>query len=54
VRSANSWTTPAHAAPRVLFLQHSITTPHSVLAAGDDMTQAIALELAKNARVRAP
>ena len=49
VRSASSFTTPTHAAPRVPFLQRRITAPHSVLAAGDDMTQAIALELAKSA-----
>ncbi len=49
VHSASGHTTPGHAAPRVPFLQHRITTPHSVPAAGGDMAQAIALELAKSA-----
>ena len=48
VRSAGGCTTPPHAAPRVPFLQRRITNPHSVLAAGGEMAQAIALELAKS------
>ena len=39
VRSASDWTTPAYAPPRVPFLQHRITTPHSVPAGGVDTPQ---------------